>query len=143
MKRWGGVGTHGYPLATSQKGTKVENKPMSQTEKWLVDKALATWIEVGDLVVCDSCERHCMRTNIHARIGSMRKEMMVCPECDLPELWSIKYSKSRGRPFYVYFDFKRNERCVRWSHPNPENPLHVKHERGEWEVPARKRQRGD
>lgn len=32
---------------------------MSQTEKWVVDKALATWIEVGDLVVCDSwtCKR--------------------------------------------------------------------------------------
>ena len=80
-----------------------------------------------------------MRDNIRIQVGSMSKEIMICPECDLPEKWSIKHSKSRNQCYYVYFDYEGGKRVVRWSHPNPENPLHDKCERGETSPISRKR----
>ena len=112
---------------------------MSEEDRRAFDKALSTWVKPEDITLCDGCERYCMRSNIRVQIGSMRKQILICPECDLPEKWSIKYSHSRCRRYYVYFDYETKERIVRWSHPNSESPLHVKHERGEIESASRKR----
>jgi hypothetical protein len=74
----------------------------------------------------------------------MRKEMRLCPECDLPDMWSCKYSKSRKRRYYIYFDPKKpSTRILRWSHPTPDNPLHDKRDRGEIESVSKKRRRRD
>ena len=69
---------------------------------------------------------------MHIYTGSMGKTYELCPECDLPEKWSSKFSESKKRRYYVYTDPKNShKRLVRWSHPTKENPLHQKEEKGQ------------
>ena len=115
---------------------------MSKEERQQLDQALSTWVERDDIVVCDACDRFCMRDLVCTHYGSMRKEMLVCPECDLPDCWSVSYSKSRKRRFYIYFDPSvPSTRILRWSHPNPENKLHDPRDRGEIQNLVKKKRR--
>ena len=82
-------------------------------------------LKKGDLGKCDSCGDYCLESYLRVQIGSMMKEIHICPECDLPEKWSMEFSERRGRFYFRYFDPRKpGERKDQWSHPNPESPLH-------------------
>ena len=88
-------------------------------------------IKPGDIRECDGCEGLCLREDMARHVGSMHKECFLCPECDLPLMWSSKWSKSRRRRYYVFFDPQQpKSQILRWSHPTPGNPAHVKSDRG-------------
>ena len=87
----------------------------------------------GEISTCDSCEHHVLSEHLHTYYGSMGREASVCPDCDLPEKWHTKYSKSRNMRYYVYFDplIGSASRIVKWGHPTKGNPFHIPADHGE------------
>jgi len=80
----------------------------------------------GEISTCDECEAFVLHEELHKHRGSMRKEYVLCPDCDLPPKWHSKWSTSRMMRFYVYFDPAVGSKSyfTQWSHPTKENPLH-------------------
>ncbi len=96
----------------------------------------------GEIGSCDMCDNFALNSELHVRHGSMHKRMSLCPDCDLPEKWQIKFSKTRGIRYYVYFDpTDASSGYVQWGHPTPGNPLHKPTDRGESRDRSRKRLR--
>lgn len=110
------------------------SKPHARSDedrRWLAN-ALATWVKPGDIAECDCCEAYCLEEHVRIQYGSMGKEARLCPECDLPEHWSMAFSKTTKRAYYIHFDpIRPDSRIVQWSHPNPESPLFVAGDEGE------------
>jgi hypothetical protein len=70
---------------------------------------------------CDSCDDFVLKEHTH-----YYKKEKRCPDCDLPEKWSSKFSKKTHRLYFVYFDHKEpGKRYVQWGHPTKGNPLHI------------------
>ena len=89
-------------------------------------------IKQDDFETCDSCEKLMLTEHAHTHYGSMGKEYTLCPECDLPEKWSSKYSNSKGKRFYVYLDPLRPDTSYsKWGHPTEGNPLYIHGDKGE------------
>lgn len=76
---------------------------------------------------CDCCDAFVDDWCIHTYHGSMGKTAHVCITCDLPEGWMTKWSKKRGRPYFVDI----NNKTVQWGHPTPENPFYKAGDIGE------------
>ena len=89
-------------------------------------------IKPADICTCDSCGALVFRDDVHIHSGSMGKEFICCPECDLPEKWSMRFSKSRLKRYYVFFDpLNPKTSYVQWGHPNEGNPLHNSLDKGQ------------
>ena len=85
----------------------------------------------GDIATCDDCEGYVLAKHMHKYTSSMGHGQL-CPECDLPEKWSSKWSKERKRRYYVYFDpHEPRTRVLKWGHPTKGNPLYIEGDRGE------------
>ena len=100
-------------------------------------KKMATCVECGippTWTECDGCGECTEDAFVHIHYGSMRKEMHLCPECDLPEGWVGKWSQRRHLPYF----FNVKQKSVQWSHPTPGNPLYKSGDVGE---PTRKKQK--
>ena len=107
----------------------------------LAEAFASSSIEECDITTCDSCENLVLTEHSHKHHGSMGKECTLCPECDLPEKWSSKYSNGKGKRFYVYSDPLRPDASyVQWGHPTEGNPLYIHGDKGE-PLTKRKRQK--
>ena len=67
-------------------------------------------------VSCDVCKKR-VRYDHCATRGSSGWAL-VCPKCDLPDGWTIKWSTSKRQTYYYHY----KDRLVRWGHPAPGNP---------------------
>ena len=119
----------------------LDAPPVQLTRKQLLAQALFNSKD-GEIRVCDSCEGYVLGEHMHTYVGSMCKEWSVCPECDLPEKWSTKFSTRRGMRYFIYFDpsVGAASRVVQWNHPTEGNPLHAP-ARPEVDEKANKRKR--
>ena len=85
-----------------------------------------------DITTCDSCENLVFCEHSHTHYGSMGKEYTLCPECDLPEKWYSKYSRTHHKRFYVYFDpLQPSTSYCKWGHPTKGNPFYISGDEGE------------
>ncbi len=113
----------------------------NESRRRVLSRALAESKD-GEIQSCDACDGFALSNEMHTHIGSMCKEMAVCPECDLPEKWQIKFSESRGIRYYIYFDPEQpHTRHIRWSHPTPGNPLYRSDDLGQVHHMTRKRKK--
>jgi hypothetical protein len=103
---------------------------MAKFDKAMIAEMLRT-LESGDIRECDGCEGVCLREDMALYVGFNGNQCLSCPECDLPLGWSSKWSKSKRRRYYIFFDPQQpKSQILRWSHPTPGNPAHVKSDRG-------------
>ena len=119
--------------ATTSVGTRfatcASTKEEKQRDDFLLSEALAV-LKEGAIETCASCEKYVLTHHMHSYTGSMGKTYSLCPECDLPEKWSSKASKSRNRRFYIYFDPQTDDRWMQWGHPTKGNPFHIEGDPG-------------
>ena len=89
-------------------------------------------VKSGAIAICDDCEGYALAKHMHRFTSSMGCDGQLCPECDLPEKWSSRWSKERKRRYYVYFDpHEPRTRVLKWGHPTKGNPLYLEEDRGE------------
>ena len=98
-------------------------------------------LKPGDIIMCDSCDAYVLKDHAHTHTGSMRKEISLCLDCDLPEKWHSCWSKTRGQIYFVHMNPMTNEKHCQWSHPTVGNPLYNKNDAGERVSGKRKRKR--
>ena len=113
----------------------------AKRNEFILSEALAV-LKEGDIETCDSCEKYVLRQHMHSYDdGSMGKQYSLCPECDLPEKWSSKPSRSRNMRYYVYIDPQTNERWMKWGHPTKGNPFFIEGDIGRAEDKRNKRRK--
>jgi hypothetical protein len=76
-------------------------------------------------MICDLCDQDDLE--VRTCVGSMRNQIQICPECDLPDGWVEKMSKKRKKRYYFHVASK----MVQWGHPNPHSHLHISGDKGE------------
>lgn len=105
---------------------------MDEKKKLYLAEILTKWAKPDDIAACDDCGGYALTEHMHEHHGSMGKEWMLCPECDLPEKWSSSFSERNHRRYYIYFDPKQPAtRRIQWGHPTEGNPLYRKGDTGE------------
>ena len=98
----------------------------------LAEAFASCMIKPEDICTCDSCDALVFREDAHIHNGSLGKEFICCPECDLPEKWFSRFSKRRLKRYYVYLDpLNPKTSYVQWGHPTEGNPLHKASDKGQ------------
>ena len=101
----------------------MSNENKNKDRELFLAKTL-TQFRTREIAVCDNCEGYALAKHMHVYGGAIGQ---VCPECDLPPMWSSQFSRSKNNlRYYVFYNPEHSHmRMTKWGHPTKGNPLYI------------------